>query len=219
MSRPTDLTATTPSRYQKPVGPMTEEQARQHVVKLKEFYWHLASFLVTMPILLGINLFTDPSHLWFIYAFLGWGFGVMGHAAEVFGAPGLGSKWEERKMQELMGTQRDEGEASIERLRALVYEAVDEEEARHRQAQDVDTARLLRRIEHLEAIVTSRDWEIVEADYRAQTTPEAQRTPPEAPLTQTPSARAQRIDLDALPEDTGQVPDEARAAYLARRVH
>lgn len=214
MSRSTDLTAATPSRYQKPVGPMTEEQARKHVVKLKEFYWHLASFVVVMPILLGINLFTSPEHFWFIYAFLGWGFGLMGHAGEVFGTPGLGSKWEERKMQELMGVQRDEGEASIERLRALVYEAVDEEEARYRQAQDVDTARLLRRIEHLEAIVTSQDWEIVEAGYRAQPTPEAK-----TPSAETPLAKAQRIDLDALPEDDGQVPDEERAAYLARRVH
>ncbi|MEM6782768.1 MAG: 2TM domain-containing protein [Bacteroidota bacterium] len=214
MSRSNDLTATTPSRYQKPVGPMTEEQARQHVVKLKEFYWHLASFLVTMPILLGINLFTDPSHLWFIYAFLGWGFGLMGHASEVFGMPGLGSKWEERKMQELMGVQRDEGEASIERLRALVYEAVDEEEARHRQSQDVDTARLLRRIEHLEAIVTSQDWEIVEAGYQAQ------KPTAEAPSPKAQPAMATRIDLDALPDDNGQATTDAeRAAYLAKRVH
>ncbi|MEM8599213.1 MAG: 2TM domain-containing protein [Bacteroidota bacterium] len=200
MSRSTDLASAAPPRYQKPVGPMTKEQARQHVVKLKEFYWHLATFLVTMPILVGINLFSDPSHLWFIYCLLGWGFGLLGHASEVFGMPGLGSKWEERKMQELMGIQRDEGEASIERLRALVSEAVDEEEARHRRSQDVDTARLLRRIEHLEAIVTSQDWEIVEADYRKGN----------------PSPR---LDLDALPEDNGQVPDEERAAYLARRVH
>ncbi|MEM8556722.1 MAG: 2TM domain-containing protein [Bacteroidota bacterium] len=203
MSRSTDLTAATPSRYQKPVGPMTEEQARQHVAKLKEFYWHLASFLVVMPMLIGINLFTDPGHLWFIYPLLGWGFGLMGHASEVLGMPGLGSKWEERKMQELMGVQRDEGSASIERLRALVSEAVDEDAARQQRAQDISTERLLRRIEHLEAIVTSHDWEIVEADYRQQ-----------GSSTETP-----RLDLDALPEDNGQVPDEERAAYLAKRVH
>ena len=53
MSRSTDLSATTPPRYKKPIGPMTEDQARKHVEKLKEFYWHLATFVVVMPILLG----------------------------------------------------------------------------------------------------------------------------------------------------------------------
>jgi hypothetical protein len=182
---------------------MTEEQARKHVAKLKEFYWNLASYLVVIPALIGVNLFTSPEFLWFVFPMLGWGFGLLGHASEVYGLPGLGSKWEARKMQELMGARQSE--ASTERLRALVLEAMGEKEARQRRAQDVSTERLLRRIEHLEAIVTSRDWDLVDADYR-QTAP--------------------KLDLDTLPDQAPagkpgaeRTSGEEQAAYLAKRVH
>jgi hypothetical protein len=58
--------------------------------------------------------------------------------------------------------------------------------------------RLQRRIEHLEAIVTSRDWDLLDAPAR------------------TPAAPAPRLALEE--EPPAEESPEARAARLARRL-
>lgn len=164
---------------------MTEKEARKQAKKEKEFYSHLAIYLIVNAFLVAINLLTSPGHLWFVYPLLGWGMGLAGHATDVFGVPGFGRDWEERKVRQLLG--QEETQASIERLRAEIRRI----EQGAKQAPESETERLRRRIENLEAIVTSRDWDEIEADYRRPA-----------------------LDLDEPEANT----DEERAARLARRV-
>lgn len=137
----------------------TEKQARKQTKREKEFYVHLASYLVVNTMLIGINLFTSPGYLWFVWCILGWGVGIVSHAVDVFGLPGLGRNWEKQRMRELTG--QDSEEAITARLRTLLDEEMNDRSlpaATEKQTSD----RLQRRIEHLEAIVTSRDWDLLE---------------------------------------------------------
>lgn len=170
---------------------MTEKDARKQAKKEAEFYTHLATFLVVMAGLTVLNLLTSPGHLWVLYALFGWGIGLANHASETFGL-GRGSNWQQRRVHELM-----DREPSVDRLRALVDDELDARALPSGKPQDIE--RLQRRIEHLEAIVTSRDWDDVALD-----------TAP-SPLDPAP-----QLDLDALAD----APDstEAEAARLARRV-
>jgi len=167
---------------------LTEKQARKQTKREKEFYVHLASYLVVNTMLIGLNLFTSPDYLWFVWSILGWGIGIASHAADVFGLPGLGRNWEKQRMRKLTG--QDSEEAISARLRTFLDEEMHDRHlpvATEKQTSD----RLQRRIEHLEAIVTSRDWDLLDTD-RAE------------PLLKLP-------DEDA-------TTDDEQAARLARRV-
>ena len=163
---------------------MTLDEAREQAKKEAEFYTHLATFLVCMTGLAALNLFTQPGHLWFLYALFGWGIGLANHASETF-ALGRGSGWQQRRTQALL-----DREPSDERLRSLLDETLDERAVPAGAPQDID--RLQRRIEHLEAIVTSRDWDEVALPLEAD---------------------RPQLSLDARPESP-----EADAERLARRV-
>ena len=130
-------------------APLTETAARKQARKEREFYAHLAKFLVVMAGLVALNLLTSPGYLWFFWPLLGWGFGLTSHAAAVFGTR-VGGGWVERRTRELMGE-----EASEARLRTLLDETLDARALPAGSPQDL--ARLQRRIEHLEAIVTAAD--------------------------------------------------------------
>ena len=81
------------------------ESARKRVKKKKEFYKHLGSFIIVNIFLFLLNMFTSPGHFWFIYPFLGWGLGLMGHYYETFGFPGMKgneSDWEKREIEKEM---------------------------------------------------------------------------------------------------------------------
>ncbi len=78
-------------------------RAQKKMEDIKGFYGHLASYAVTILILMMINLMTYPQHLWFLYPAAGWGIGVAFHYMAVFGVvPFLGSDWEERKIREIL---------------------------------------------------------------------------------------------------------------------
>jgi hypothetical protein len=137
---------------------MNEEQARTQAKRERGFYGHLASYLICNAFFAALNLFASPSEIWFIFPMLAWGVGLASHAVSVFGLPGRGAGWEERRVRELMGA-----EGSTERLKSLL----DEELGRRKRAgsgpeAQSEAARLRERIEHLEAIVTSRDWDTLE---------------------------------------------------------
>lgn len=84
------------------------EEAKQRVSQIRDFYQHLAVYLVINAGLVLINLLTSPQSLWFVWPLLGWGIGVALHALTTFG--GLwGKAWEERKINELMGKDRRSG--------------------------------------------------------------------------------------------------------------
>lgn len=80
------------------------ERALRRVRQLREFYRHVAAYVVINSFLAIINLVTHPGHLWFFWPMLGWGIGLAGHALTVFGGGRFwGAEWEERKLKELMG--------------------------------------------------------------------------------------------------------------------
>ena len=128
---------------------LTEAQARKQAKKERAFYGHLASYAVVMSGLAVLNLLTSPGNWWVIWPLLGWGIGLASDAASTFGGR-VGGGWVERRTRELMG-----GEASETRLRAMLDETLDARTVPAGAPQDL--ARLQRRIEHLEAIVTATD--------------------------------------------------------------
>ena len=130
-------------------APLSEADARRQARKERAFYRHLAQFVVVMAGLAAINLLASPGYLWFLWPLLGWGVGLASHAAATFGSR-RGEDWLERRTTELMGA-----EASEARLRQLLDETLDARSLPAGEPQDL--ARLQRRIEHLEAIVTATD--------------------------------------------------------------
>ena len=153
---------------------MNEQQARKRVKEIKEFYGHAFSFLLVNAMLMAVNLWTSPEHLWFLYPLFGWGIGLASHGASVFGMPGLGRDWEERKVRELTDDQ-----VTREEVERLVQESRIQERLPAGGDEAADMARLIRRLEHLETIVTSRDWELLEArelDTGSEEEEEAERT-------------------------------------------
>ena len=95
---PTSSPSHTPSASQQ------EQLALLEVRKLKGFYLHLAQYVVVIAALCAINLLTTPHRLWFYWAALGWGIGILAHAATIFGwLPFLGVDWEKRQVEKRLG--------------------------------------------------------------------------------------------------------------------
>lgn len=74
-------------------------RAKKRVEELRGFYGNLISYCCVIPFLIFINLKFSPGFHWFWFSALGWGFGLSMHAFKVFG---YSSKWEERKIQEIL---------------------------------------------------------------------------------------------------------------------
>lgn len=74
-------------------------RAKKRVGELKGFYGNLISYCIIIPIIIIINLTTNPEFQWFWFPMLGWGMGVTFHALSVFG---YSKSWEERKIKEIM---------------------------------------------------------------------------------------------------------------------
>lgn len=95
---PTSPSTLTPSASQQ------EQLALLEVRKLKGFYLHLAQYVVVIAALCAINLLTTPHRLWFYWPALGWGIGILAHAATIFGwLPFLGVDWEKRQVEKRLG--------------------------------------------------------------------------------------------------------------------
>jgi len=85
------------------------KQAKKIVKKKKEFYNHLAIYMVMFAFFFLINLATlDYNYIefWFFFPMLPWGIGLAIHYLTVFGIPGkekiLSKEWEEREIQKEM---------------------------------------------------------------------------------------------------------------------
>lgn len=74
-------------------------RARARLEELKGFYSNIVAFIVINPFLIFINYMTYWDYKWFWYPMLGWGIGVIIHAAITFG---FGADWEKRKITEIM---------------------------------------------------------------------------------------------------------------------
>jgi hypothetical protein len=78
------------------------QRAKKRVEELKGFYVHITIYLIMVPVFIYLN-YRSTGFPWAIFPIVGWGFGVMGHAMEVFNYnPFLGKDWEERKLREFM---------------------------------------------------------------------------------------------------------------------
>jgi transcriptional regulator with XRE-family HTH domain len=81
-----------------------EMLALAHVRKLKAFYVHLIQYVLVMTLLLVINLKTSPSYLWVIWPALGWGIGLLSHAAAIFDLLSFfGANWEKKQVEKRLG--------------------------------------------------------------------------------------------------------------------
>jgi transcriptional regulator with XRE-family HTH domain len=81
-----------------------EALALAHVRKLKGFYMHLVLYVSIVGFLALVNLMTYRHYLWFIWAGLGWGIGILLHALRVFDkVPFLNGEWERRQAEKYLG--------------------------------------------------------------------------------------------------------------------
>lgn len=76
-------------------------RAKQRVEAITGFYIHLAVFVLVMTILFVVNL-TVGEFWWVQWPLLGWGTGLLAHAALIFGkGPSFIRNWQIRKIHEL----------------------------------------------------------------------------------------------------------------------
>ena len=60
------------------------QEARKRALAKLSFFGHLAIYLVVNIVLLVVNLLTSPDTLWFYWAALCWGVGVVAHGVTVY---------------------------------------------------------------------------------------------------------------------------------------
>ncbi len=85
------------SEEQKDAVRREEKEAQRYVTEVKAFYGHVGMFVLVMPMLIILNLWTSPSYYWFIWPLWGWLMGLAGHAFFTFDFPFIrNSDWEER---------------------------------------------------------------------------------------------------------------------------
>lgn len=84
---------------------LTKEEALalHHVRKLKGFYMHFIKYLIVISVLLAINLWQGSPPLWVVWPALGWGMGILFHAASVFETIPFGPAWEKRQVEKRLG--------------------------------------------------------------------------------------------------------------------
>ncbi len=81
------------------------ERAKKRAKEIKEFYTHVASYVLVNAFLLVIyfSSSTGPGYFWVKWPLLGWGIALAIHAVSTFGIFNWwGPDWEERKIKELM---------------------------------------------------------------------------------------------------------------------
>jgi transcriptional regulator with XRE-family HTH domain len=80
-----------------------EAEAIDYVQNLKGFHLNWLCFLVIIPCLYALNLYTSPDNIWIGWVIVPWAFGIALHAITLFGLFGLfGAKWEQRQFQKRM---------------------------------------------------------------------------------------------------------------------
>jgi len=78
--------------------------AFNQVRKLKDFYIHLANYVLVIAVLTVVNALTTPNRWWVQWVIIGWGIGVFSHWLEISERFGLfGSKWEKEQVEKRLG--------------------------------------------------------------------------------------------------------------------
>jgi transcriptional regulator with XRE-family HTH domain len=81
-----------------------EAQAFRHVRRLRHFYVHLFQFVPVSILLVLVNLWVSPRHLWSVWVTAFMALGIAIHAVYVFGnARLLGPQWELREVEKRLG--------------------------------------------------------------------------------------------------------------------
>lgn len=79
------------------------KKAAKRVKAKKEFYNHLATYVVMGVFFFLLNAVTAWGSWWFYWPMLGWGIGILFHYIDVFGIPGVDQvndgDWEEQAIQ------------------------------------------------------------------------------------------------------------------------
>jgi len=83
------------------------ERAKKKVAKLRDFYGHLMIYLIFVVVFIWLNM-RSGGFPWAIFPIAGWGFGILGHAAETFDYHiFFGKDWENRKIRQFMEEEDD----------------------------------------------------------------------------------------------------------------
>jgi transcriptional regulator with XRE-family HTH domain len=78
--------------------------AFKQVRKLKDFYIHLAQYVLVIAVLTIVNALTTPNRWWVQWVVMGWGIGVFFHWLQISERFGLfGSKWEKEQVEKRLG--------------------------------------------------------------------------------------------------------------------
>lgn len=85
-------------------------RAKERVDALKKFYTSLFSYIVFIGFLAWLNYYTNEwRYMWFLWAAIGWGIGLIIQAFKAFGwLPYMNKDWEERKIREYMDKEDDD---------------------------------------------------------------------------------------------------------------
>lgn len=131
------------------------QTAKEKVAILRGFYQHAAIYILVNTALIVLNLITYDDVLWAVWPLLGWGLNLAFHGVHAYSEWNVSpSAWEERKMQEYMHRHLS-AQARAEVAQADRHDAV----SRPTTADETEWGRLVRRIENLEAIVTTEEWD------------------------------------------------------------
>ena len=79
---------------------ITYFKAEKRVKEMKSFYRFLIVYVTICCFLMAINFVSDRHEFWSIYPVLGLSLALAFKYARVFGWPGFGKDWEERKFYE-----------------------------------------------------------------------------------------------------------------------
>jgi len=83
-------------------------KARNRAIAKLVFYIHAIVFVFVNVILFIINITMTPQNIWFIWPLLGWGLGLLAHAATVY-FPG---QWGRKLMKRMIRRELDKQEES-----------------------------------------------------------------------------------------------------------
>lgn len=91
----------------KPTNEIAYKRAKKQAKDIRSFYYNLAAFCLTIPVIILINLKFVPDFYFFLFPIFGWGSGICLHAMESFNYnPFTGKDWEEKMIRKLMEKER-----------------------------------------------------------------------------------------------------------------
>ena len=119
--------------------------------EIKNFYIHLAAYVGTNGFFTAVNIFDGPDGPLVLAPIVLWGALLYRHSRKVFGRKGSKSaEWEKDILRDLL-----DGELPIE-----------EEELLLNAHSEKEVLRMKKRLENLEAIISSKKWDEIEEDEK-----------------------------------------------------